>query len=49
VKEAFVEAAQRDSETVVFHHEMVDGGHGRVEIRRVQCTSTIEWFEDKEQ
>jgi predicted transposase YbfD/YdcC len=49
VKEAFVEAAQHDSETVVFHHEMVDGGHGRVEIRRVQCTSTIGWFEDKEQ
>ena len=47
VEEAFREAAQSHSEAVVFEDVMTDGGHGRVEVRRVECTSTIGWFEDK--
>jgi predicted transposase YbfD/YdcC len=29
-------------------HEEVDGGHGRVEIRRARVTPAVDWFEDRE-
>lgn len=47
VQEAFEAAAEPHSEMVVFNDEQTDGGHGRVEVRRVWCTSSIDWFQDK--
>lgn len=47
VREAFEEATTPHSDTVLFTHETTNDGHGRVEVRRVSCTSTLDWFADK--
>jgi predicted transposase YbfD/YdcC len=48
--ELFFEDARKKNFKDITHdfHETVDGGHGRVEIRRYWTVSDIEWLEERE-
>jgi len=46
----FQEQRKKNFKEVVFdYHETVDGGHGRIEIRRYWTTSDIGWLQGKEE
>jgi len=45
----FLDAAENNFKDIDFdYHETVDGGHGRVEIRRYWAVSDIDWLDQKQ-
>ena len=45
----FLDASENDFKDIDFdYHETVDGGHGRVEIRRYWAVSDIDWLDQKQ-
>lgn len=44
------EAARKGFQGIPYDfHEEIDGGHGRIETRRVWFTPQVDWFEDRQQ